>query len=90
MTHKNILCFKAFEIILFCLATFLFVNCQKTIIEPRTYLNVAPELCPYFQQFEVEAAARGVKIDLKIANISGRIVSIRSGEAGVCATTERT
>ena len=85
MTQKNVFFHKIFGITQFLFLPLIFVNCHQSTFEPVTYQNVAIELCPYFQQFEIEAAARGLNIDLKIANISGDIISIQNGEVGVCA-----
>ena len=89
MTLRKLLMIKFFEITLLVLLLFFMPSCQKEQIEPITYLNVAAELCPYFQQFEEEAATRGVIIDLKKTPISGRLSTIQDGYIGLCATRER-
>lgn len=47
--------------------------------------GVDPELWPFYANFEAEAAARGLDIDLYLANISGEIAEIEQEHvAGSC------
>lgn len=87
MTLRKLLSIKIFEFTLFSILLLFFVACEKEQLEPITYLDVAAELCPYFQQFEEEAAARGLIIDLEEAHISGRLSTIQDGYIGLCAST---
>ena len=53
---------------------------------PVKFPNVDPELRPYFQRFEDEAAARGFIVDLTDAGITGAIEPIDEDHvAGQCA-----
>ena len=53
---------------------------------PVKFPNVDPELRLYFQRFEDEAAARGIRVDLTAAGISGMIEPIDEDHiAGQCA-----
>lgn len=87
MALRRLLLIKFLEILVLALLLFFMPSCQQESLEPITYLNVAEELCPYFQQFEEEAAARGLKIDLKAAQIKGQLSSIPGGLVGICANT---
>lgn len=71
---------------LFILFLFLFIACEKALIEPITYPDVSAELCPYFQSFEEEAANRDISINLKLAGIKGKLVNIQNGYVGLCST----
>ncbi len=52
---------------------------------PIKFPNVDPELRPYFQRFEDEAALRGISVDLTQAGISGVIEEIDEEHiAGQC------
>ncbi len=76
----------AIKYALFTLCLFLFIACEKAPIEPITYPDVTAELCPYFQQFEEEAAKRNIVADLKLAGIKGKLVNISKGYVGLCST----
>ncbi|MDH3712092.1 MAG: hypothetical protein OER04_19555 [Cyclobacteriaceae bacterium] len=53
---------------------------------PIKFPNVDPELRPYFQRFEDEAALRGIPVDLTQAGISGVIEEIDEEHiAGQCS-----
>ncbi len=66
---------------------FLLTSCYKdpiAILNP-TYPGVDPELWPHFQNFEKEAARRGINIDLSTENLTGEIDNIHErGVLGVC------
>ncbi len=53
--------------------------------EPGTYQLVDGELWPYFERFEVEAAERGITVDLNDRGVRGHIESFgEDGVAGDC------
>lgn len=65
----------------------LLYSCSKdpiTVINP-SYLGVDPELWPFFENFEKEAAFRGLNIDLSAENLTAEIDNIQErGVLGVC------
>jgi len=87
MTLRKLLIIKFCEILVLAFLLLFMPSCQKEEIQPITYLDVAEELCPYFQKFEEEAAARGLIIDLAAAHITGRLSTIQDGYIGLCAST---
>ncbi len=76
----------------FLLALSLTTACQDTeevspiVSQPVKFPDVDPELRPYFQRFEDEAAARGISINLTEAGITGIIEEIEEDHiAGQCS-----
>ncbi|MEO1257873.1 MAG: hypothetical protein AAFZ15_03720 [Bacteroidota bacterium] len=73
----------------FLFLAFLF-SCQKDetanqIPEVIQAQNVDPALQPYFEEFEYQAALRGIEVDLTAANIIGNIQEITEEHvAGQC------
>lgn len=67
------------------LVFFLFFSCQKEEIKPIFYQNVAEELHPYFQKFELEAARRGKTCSLAETDIIGRFGTLRKDVVGLCS-----
>ena len=59
-------------------AGMLFACEEPEVIEPQPvkFPNVNPQLKVYFQRFEDEAAARGLKVDLTSSGITGTILEI--------------
>ena len=82
------------SISLFCLFSLLFLlSCQKDNLnfaseaeDPiRSFSRVDQELWTYFEQFEKEAASRGLDIDLNQEAVVGKIEEIdEQNIAGVC------
>ena len=82
--------------ILLAFISLIVMSCQKESLESsysttadtpaiREYADVDEELWFYFQRFELEAAARGINIDLNQAGIIGVIDEIEeSNVAGRC------
>jgi len=62
----------------------IFCSCQKEPLESITYPDVSPELGPFFHGFEKEAAKRGLVIDLRNADVKGRLTEIIGSTVGVC------
>jgi len=74
------------------LLVFLFAACQKdqVIFEPvepePLYENVDEALWPFFERFEVEGRARGLKVDIAARRITGKIEEIHKDRvAGQCS-----
>jgi len=88
MALRKLLFIKFCEILVLVLLLFFMPACQKEELQAITYLNVAEELCPYFQRFEEEAAARGVIVDLAAAHIKGSFSTIGNNYIGLCASKE--
>lgn len=94
------LCTTLFSCGLFLLALF---SCQKDFIDPiiveepvveansKSYPGVAKELWPYFEQFEIEAAAQNMEIDLIQTKTTGVIEDLEEENvAGLCTySTDR-
>lgn len=67
----------------------LFTACKKDeatdIFVDSPYPGVDDELQPYFQEFEAQAALRGIEVDLAAADVTGKIESLEgNGVAGQC------
>jgi len=60
-------------------------SCKKEAEELITYPDVSPELCPFFQSFEKEAAKRGLIVDLKNAGVKARFTKINGSVVGICS-----
>lgn len=59
---------------------------NPVVSPPVKFPEVDPELRPYFQRFEDEAAARGIQVDLTAAGIAGFIEEIdEENIAGQCS-----
>ncbi len=78
-----------------CMLVGLAASCDKgdnpIVDEPdipdgvRGYTNVDEALWPYFNKFEDEAAARGVRVDLSASQVRARLMEIpENGVAGDC------
>lgn len=90
---------KSLWTILFSCGLFLVAlsSCQKDFIEPmiiedpvveagpKSYPGVAEVLWPYFEQFEIAAAAQNVKVDLIQSKITGVVEDLEEENvAGLC------
>lgn len=71
---------------------FLFASCQPEepvellSVSGRQFPRVDKKLWPYFERFELEAAARGVEVDLVLAGIRGDIKELTQEHvAGQCS-----
>lgn len=61
------------------------INEQEPPSVPVGYDNVDDALWDYFERFELEAAARGITIDIRSENITGNVSEISSEHvAGTC------
>lgn len=82
---KNIVAFS-----LLLLATISILSCQKdeqNFVAPteNSYPNVDPSLWSYFQDFEEEAAARGLRVDLVDFGVTAEIQELsEQNVAGQC------
>ena len=83
-------------LIVFSILVLIFSSCYDSDIEGenlsnnqpelRTFSNVDEALWPYFVNFEKEAAARNLNVNLNLANITGSIEPIHEeGVAGSCS-----
>lgn len=72
-------------LVLLVLTAFLFTSCQKEEDLNVDNLYIAPELQPYFDLFEEEAAARGYDYDLDEENLEGYLLRITEDDVvGQC------
>lgn len=60
------------------------LSCDKEPAEPETVFEVEAQLLPYFQSFQVEAAARGKTIDYSVKDLEGRIEPLEGNAIGQC------
>ena len=78
------------KILLPFFALALFAACQKedpdtVIFTEKTYADVDPELWPFYQEFEEQAALRGLLVDLNEFGVTGVIEELNpDGVAGQC------
>jgi len=78
------------RVIVFLLFLVSFFSCQQDAVfieqEPVQNAAIDARLLPYFEQFESEAARRGIRIDLSSLDISGEISAINENRvAGQCS-----
>ena len=64
------------------------LSCKKESQEFITYPDVSIELCPFFSSFEKEAAKRGLIVDLRNAEIKGKLTKINGSAVGICTKQE--
>lgn len=70
----------------FLMTLLLFAACEKEEDLQVDNLYIAPELQPYFDLFEEEAAARGLNYNLENANLEGYLLRITEDDVvGQCA-----
>lgn len=76
--------------------SFIMCSCDRRMNKdlaptPNAYENVVPEMWKHFQKFEIEAAKRGVTIDLRALKIEGVIRPVHvDGIAGLCSHNPET
>lgn len=76
------------SLLLFCFCyTFLFISsCEKEDTSPTDNLYIAPELQPYFDLFEAEAALRDQEYNLEEENLEGYLLRISEDDViGTCS-----
>lgn len=84
--------FRIFSLVYIFFLYHFFQSCTEQAGYPQVeeeelsgYFNVDERLWSHFENFENEAAARGITIDLRNTNITGAINAIEeSGVAGTC------
>lgn len=85
MKVTNVKLVNIFEISIFSMIGCLFITCGQTEVEEELYINVEQELWPYFQKFEKEGLARGLKIDLANSGVTGKLTTLpNKGTVGLC------
>ena len=81
---------RLFQVCFFLLFIHLFFSCEKDnvadqIIQESAYPDVDEELHPFFEEFEYQAALRGLVVDLTMANIIGKLENLPEEHvAGQC------
>lgn len=79
---------KAIKFSFLLLLISMCLSCEKESEELITYPDASLELVPYFYSFEKEAAKRSIKVDLRKAEIKGRLTIIHGSAVGVCNKQE--